>query len=151
MPAKQQMHVSVVSTFPSLTASGIWAVKTKAIHRNTMVASSIHDGTNLKTIVRIINLSEKPRIFRKGDLITEAELVEICETEESNCDIERDFSEEIKLQPDSGYLSNSDEESFDSRIKQLLELKQTKDDTNHLEAMFNNNGASLSERDEKKL
>ena len=74
VPAKGQMHVPVKTILLSLTASGVWAVTPKVTNQNTVVASSLHDGSDLNTVVRIVNLSEKPRKFRKSDFITEGRI-----------------------------------------------------------------------------
>ena len=121
-----------------------------------MVASSIHDGSDLKTIVRIINLSEKPRKFCKGELITEAELVEICGNEETelNCETEPNIREEIEPRPDFVNLSNFAGESVDfhdQSVNRLMKLKQTESDTKHLEVMFNHIGTSLSELEREEV
>ena len=76
--AKGQVHAPVRTILPSFTASEVWAVTPKLINRDTVVASNLHDGSDLNTVVRIVNLSEKPRKFWKGDFITEVESVEIC-------------------------------------------------------------------------
>ena len=77
VPAKQKAHIAVVTTLPSLTASGTWAVQPKANNQDILIARTLHETKTIQSVVRVVNLSEKCRRFHKGDLVTEAELVKI--------------------------------------------------------------------------
>ena len=57
------------------------------INQDTVVASSLHDGSEINIGVRIVNLREKPRKFRKDDFITEGESVEICDDDSCQGDV----------------------------------------------------------------
>ena len=139
------MNVPVRSTLPSLTASGVWAVTPKVINQDTVVASSLHDGSDLNTVVRIVNLSEKPRKFRKGDLITEAVSVEICEDDSCEVGVGSFHNEEVDPLNSANTFSDFD---FDAKSR-FMEIQKSKDDTEHLESMLKNIGQSLSEQQRK--
>ena len=136
VPAKHQAHVPVTTTFTSLTGAGIWAVEAKAINRDTVVASSLHDKPSVKTVVRIINLSDKPRKFRRGELVTESELVELCENTEETASLETaDNSLDAEL---SDPLNESDipvDFSLEKHQQELFEINTTANDLSHLDSM----------------
>ena len=72
-------HVPVMATMHSLRNQEIWAVQPKAIRSDLIVGSSVCRGEDLYTTVQIINLSDGPRTFRKGEIIGEAEIVQLVE------------------------------------------------------------------------
>ena len=139
------MHVSVKSTLPSLTAAGIWAVTPRILNQNTMVASSLHDGSEFDTVVRIVNLSEKPRKLRKGDLITEAEFVEICEDDSCEVRVGTFLNEEFDPLNSANKFNDID---LDDESR-LMGIQESENDTRHLEPMLKNIGPSLSEQQRK--
>ena len=147
VPAKGQMHVPVRTILPSLTASGVWAVTPKVINQDTVVASSLHDGSDLNTVVRIVNLSEKPRKFRKGDFITEAESVEFCDDDSCEVGVGTFHNEEVDPTISANTFSDID---LDAENR-FMGIQKSEDDTKHLESMLKNIGQSLSEQQRREV
>ena len=145
VPAKHQAHVPVTTTFTSLTGSGIWVVKAKVINRDTVVASSLHDESSVKTVVRIVNLSDKPRKFHRGELVTESEMVELCENTE---EIASPGTPDNPIVTDLSDPLNESDIPFDFSLKrhqqELFEIKTTESDLGHLDSMLENMGPTLT-------
>ena len=131
--AEGQMHDPVRTILPSLTASGVWAVTPKVINQDTVVASSLHDGSDLNTVVRIVNLSEKPRKFRKDDFITEAESVEICDDDSCEVGVGTFHNEAVDPPNSPNTFSDID---LDAKNR-FMGIQKSEDDTKHSESMFN--------------
>ena len=58
VPAKQLSKLSLLATMFSLLSSGFWAVKPKAINRDSPIGSSVFRSEDLKTTVRLVSLSD---------------------------------------------------------------------------------------------
>ena len=147
VPAKGQMHVPARTIFPSFTASGVWAVTPKAINQDTVVASGLHDGSDLNTVVRIVNLNGKPRKFRKSNFITEAESVEICEDDSCEVGVGTFHNEAVDPLNSANMFSDID---LDAENR-FMGIQKAEDDTKHLESMLKNIGQSLSEQQTREV
>ena len=96
-------------------------------------------------MVRIVNLSENPRKFRKGDFITEAESVEICEDDSCEVGVGTFLNEAVDPLISANAFSDID---LDSENR-FMGIQKAEDDTKHLESMLKNIGQSLSEQQRK--
>ena len=96
VPARHQMDIRAWATMPSLSISGVWAVKPTTVDQELMIGSTMCEGTDLSMVLRVVNLSEFEKRLPKGKLLSEAELVEI--VEESR--VESDEIQEIDTPQD---------------------------------------------------
>ena len=70
--AQQQTHVPVVLTCPGLNVTGDWLIDNKVFNNTLVVASTVYSSETIKTMCRVVNLSDTSRLFRRGDYISEA-------------------------------------------------------------------------------
>ena len=123
IPAQQQTHVWCVTLTETLKEKRLWAVTPRAVHRDVLVASSIYDGEQVETAVRVLNLSETGRRFRKGECLALAEVVEtisIPSPEEGPIDYSSVPATESQKMGESSVCNHMEEKEIDVSYLEYL-------------------------------
>ena len=78
IPARQQVEVPVWVPLPSLNLpEGTWVADHKVLDTELIVASTIYEHRDIDSVCRIINLSDQPRRFKRGNKIATGEEAEV--------------------------------------------------------------------------
>ena len=67
----------MLASLPSLTPGGTYVINQKDIDGGLIVANSVFSGGKLRTVMRIVNLSDCERILRRGRVVTDAQLANV--------------------------------------------------------------------------
>ena len=134
--AKKLTHVPVMAMMHSVRNQELWAVQSRVVQRDLIVGSSICKGEDLYTAAQVINLSDNPRTLRKGEMIGEAEIVQL---------VEPTPEEEVSVQPEDLSTRGTINVLGDKSLNQVTTMEGTaKDELDYLKPLHDNMGGTLS-------
>ena len=145
--AQQQTHVPVVLTCPGLNVTGDWLIDNKVFNNTLVVASTVYSSETIKTICRVVNLSDTSQLFRRGDYISEAVWVDKI----WSMDQPMNESDNQPLDLRHVTLSNERSDDMESEGEEVMTNSDQPDQDEFIDELMTKVSIDLTDEQRKKL